>query len=228
MFGSKNRFNTRLIPIALLIIVFYSGCGKSDPLAEETPFAFGPNLLENTDTPEGTAKEFLQSAFTGNEKMTHELLSRKAKLAKSEFGGLPFNPPNSVKAKFKIVQVDLNGDEIAHVETVLIDYDELENELVHPPIYWALRRTEDGWRVAGAAVVQYEGMAPIIMNFESAEEMKLAINQAIQQEEARIEQEKIAKAEKEYKNIRQMDGHYVPRPNSTPPPSTATEIPIYR
>ena len=140
-----------------------SGCGKA-PVAESTTGQSQAAQKEITTAVE----KFLSAVRQGNDEEIFNMLSPKAR----EICGRDQLPsiPASDTAEFRVDLVNLVNDTEAQVRTTMIDLDET-GQKIEDSIAWALRKTEEGWRVAGTASVFFEGMDPIIVNFESREEM---------------------------------------------------------
>ena len=148
-----------------------SGCGKA-PVAENSA---GQSQTAQQEV-KAAVEQFLGAVRSGNDEAIFNMLSPDARKV---FGRdkLP-SIPASDTADFRIDAVNLLNDREAQVRTTMIDLDDT-GQKVEDSIAWALRKTEEGWRIAGTAFVFFEDMDPIIINFESRE--------AIAQAEAQVE-----------------------------------------
>jgi len=144
--------------VSLWVTLFaFSGCGKA-PVAEKS------QAIQKEIT--AAVEKFLSAVRSGNDEEIFNMLSPKAR----EVCGRDQLPsvPASDTAEFRVDLVNLINDSEAQVRTTMIDLDET-GQKVEDSIAWALRKTEEGWRIAGTASVFFEGMDPIIVNLESRE-----------------------------------------------------------
>ena len=159
-----------------------TGCGNSPstdaPLAEsrETgPATYSPN------GPEAAVHKFLEAIRTGSDEAAAQMLTPVARAKTAEYE-LTVAPPGSDTASFKVGEVELIGDEGAHVASFWTDTD-VNGEKHTDTIVWMVRKEPQGWRIAGMATRVIENQAPVILNFEDPEDM-LAKQQAIEEEMA--------------------------------------------
>ena len=162
-------FQSGLTVLLLVSLLVLPGCGK-------TPVA--GNSAEESQHSQQTEQEitaavetFLNAVRAGNDAEVFNMFSPKAR----EVCGPDHLPgiPASDTAEFRIEDVHLVNDHEAQVKTTMIDLDE-NRQKVEEPIAWALRKTEEGWRIVGTAFVFVEGMEPVVVNFESREAIALA------------------------------------------------------
>ncbi|MGL6195402.1 MAG: hypothetical protein ACRC2T_11335 [Thermoguttaceae bacterium] len=92
------------------------------------------------------------------------------------------SPDPSTTMEFKINQINFVGNDGAQVQTTMFDVDTIGNK-TEDEFVWVVRRTEEGWRLVGAAFTAFAGMDPIVINFESAEDIQKAETQAATQQE---------------------------------------------
>lgn len=184
-------FGLFLIPLLGLAM---SGCGNSTTDTSQAANQNGESgfetaeILEGTETPELVVRHFLETLYRNQQEESLRYLSNRAKKARKEHARregsvMFFEPPVSRDASFKVVKVDMTGKETAQVETILTDYDIDGYENTDPPIFWSVKKTPQGWRIAGAAVVQYEGMPPIVVNLEDIQATERAVEMAYRQHE---------------------------------------------
>ena len=173
-------FGALLIGSSLLL----SGCGKGNDTATSTSLESGTaqNPADNgADHPAAqTVTLFLQAMLRGEDVSLRSLLTPLAR-ERGEEQGIPFSPPASDTAVFTIDKTTLQGEIGAYVYTTLTDQDE-EGESEAAEIIWIVANTEDGWRVAGAAVALFEGQEKTVINFEDPEAALQAIVQAEEKE----------------------------------------------
>ena len=81
--------------------------------------------------------------------------------------------PASDTAGFTIDEIKILSQDQAQVRTTMVDIDHRGNKM-EDPLGWAMRKTEEGWRIAGTAFILFEGMEPIVINFESPQEIEKA------------------------------------------------------
>lgn len=151
------------------------GCGQSstpgDPVAEATPA--------------GLIGEFLEAVRTGDDDKASRLLTPLARKKTAEVE-MVVAPPGSDTAKFKVLEVEVDGQE-SHVSSDWTDLD--GNGQPHTDrIVWFLRQEADGWRIFGMATRIFPDLAPIVLNFEEPEDM-LRKQQQAEEEIARRDQQ---------------------------------------
>jgi len=159
------------LTVSFLVYLFaLSGCGKN-PVAEN---AVEPTQVAQKEV-SAAVEKFLGAVRAGNDQEVFNMFSPKAR----EVCGRDTIPsvPASDTADFRIDVVHLVSDTEAQVRTTMIDLDE-NGQKVEESIAWALRKTEEGWRIAGTAFEIFEGMDPIVVNFESREAIAEAEAQA--------------------------------------------------
>ena len=160
-----------MLAVSTLAIV---GCGKG-PAPETTSLnqKIAPGETTEFQDAEKVTRDFLSAMLRGDDAKLRSLLTPLAR-AKGEEQGIPFSPPASDTASFTINSIDTQGDQGAYVTSTLVDKNpDGENESAE--IIWVVAKTNEGWRIAGAAVSLFEGMPPTIINFEDPEAAKKAI-----------------------------------------------------
>jgi len=173
MFRSTNSLQmtsttkSGLIVLLWFFLVAFASCGK-------TPIVGQPQTVQTEIT--AAVEKFLEAVRAGNDEEIFMAFSPKAREV-CRRDKLP-SMPASDTAEFRVDAVQLVNDNEARVKTTMIDLD-ATGQKVEEPIAWALRKTEEGWRIVGTAFVFFEGMEPIVVNFESRD--------AIAQAEAQVE-----------------------------------------
>ena len=160
--------------IALWVFLFaLTGCGKA-PVAGNSPEQSQSQQAQKEIST--VVETFLGAIRAGRDNEVFNLLSPKAR----EIFGRDRLPsvPASDTAEFRVDTVQLVSENEAQVKTTMVDFDE-NGQRVEDSLAWALRKTEEGWRIVGTAFVFVEGMEPVVVNFESRE--------AIAQAEAQVE-----------------------------------------
>lgn len=174
----------------LVFVVFFTGCGSSTSVDTAGQSSSGQGVAAASpekDVQDAVAK-FLDAVREGKDDEVFQMLTPKAR----EVCGKDKLPsvPASDTAQFRVDQVRILSTNEAQAQTTMIDYD-LKGNPVEDSLAWALRNTDEGWKIAGTACVFFEGMEPVIINFESKEAIAAAEKQVIQQQQemqARLDQ----------------------------------------
>ncbi len=168
----KKPLLTKFVASLLLSLLFCTGCGKT-PVAEPVASDQTPPAQNEV---RAVVEKFLSAIRSGNDEEVFNMFSAKSR----EICGRDRIPSvqASDTAEFKIDSVELVGQTEARVCTTLIDTEQ-NGQRVEDPFAWALRKTDEGWRIVGTAFVFVEGMEPVVINFESRE--------AIAEAEAQVE-----------------------------------------
>ena len=126
-------------------------------------------------TPDKIVESFLAAVRAGDEGATSQLLTDKAREETAKHN-LVVRPPGTPSAKFAVGEmqyIDANQTG-AHVNTVWTETLSSEDggqKTVTYDVVWALRKQEQGWRVAGIATEIIEGQPPVFLNFEDPSDM---------------------------------------------------------
>lgn len=170
--------------LSLVVALSFSislGCTK--PSGEEssrtslTSGEGGTTLSENG--PDAAVHQFLDAVRTGDDERASQMLTPLARQKTAEYE-MVVAPPGSDTASFRVSEVEMIGDDGAHVESFWTDVD--ENGQKHTDtIIWMVRKEPPGWRIAGMATRVIDDKPPVILNFEDPEEM-LAKQQQIEEE----------------------------------------------
>ncbi len=202
--GSAMRRAIWLCTVWLVVGTGLAGCGsngsstptaKSDTTKESKSSVAQGNSKTKFETPdpEVAVETFLEAVRKGDEEKANAMLTSKAReeTKKSEM----LAPAGSKTAKFKVGDVEMVSEEVAHVTAVWTDVDE-EGQSHRDEIVWMLRLEEgSGWRIAGMATKIFEDQEPLLLNFEDPEDMqrkKMLAEQEIMRR-ARLEAEAAAK-----------------------------------
>lgn len=183
-------------------LIFFTGCGNSS--VETTQ----PASMSSDASPDAAEKEvkasvakFLKAVREGKDEDIFQMLTPKARAVCGK-DKLP-SVPASDTADFRIDMVRILSDNEAQAQTTMIDYD-LKGDKYEDSIAWALRKTEEGWKIAGTACVFFEGMEPIVVNFESKEAIAQAEKQVEQQQQKmRAQWEQMRSANEQQQTLQQ-------------------------
>lgn len=137
--------------------------------------------------PEGVMGEFLEAIRKGDDATASALLTTLAR-QKAEEMEMVVAPPGSDTASYKILAVEIEGDE-AQIGTDWSDLD-VDGKKHTDRIVWMLRNESDGWRIHGMATRVFDDLAPIVLNFEDPADMLRQQRQAedeIARRESQIE-----------------------------------------
>jgi hypothetical protein len=146
------------------------GCGNAQSGGKGPAAADGPALA---------VQEFLDAVRKGDDKTSAAMLTPAARTNTAEYG-IAVAPPGSDTASFKVGEVEMIGEEGAHVASFWTDEDEQGNKHTDT-VVWMVRKEPDGWRIAGMATRVFDDQPAVVLNFEQPEDM-LAKQKAIEQE----------------------------------------------
>ena len=155
-------FKSHLFALLLVSVVGLVGCGKA-PVAEQSAGEQADSVKKDVSA---AVEKFLNAVRSGSDEEIYMMLSPKAR----EVCGKDRLPsmPASDTAEFRIDTIQFVSDSEAQVSTTMFDLDQTGQKM-EDTLAWALRNTEEGWRIVGTAFVFIEGMEPVIVNFESRE-----------------------------------------------------------
>jgi len=164
-----QRWHGMLALVALAVV--NTGCGgRSDtPAAASTTAADAKRAAANVPPPDAAVTEFLTAVKRGDDEKSAQMLTELAREKTAELD-MVVAPPGSDTASFKVGQVELVADEVAHVECTWTDMGE-DGKPHDEQIIWMLRREPEGWRIAGMATQLFEGELPLLLNFEDPQDM---------------------------------------------------------
>ena len=172
-------FKSPLFAFLLVFVIGLVGCGKA-PVAEQAASEQANSVKKEITV---VVEKFLNAVRSGNDDEIFMMLSPKAREVCGK-DRLPSVPASDV-AEFRIDTIQLVSDLEAQVSTTMFDLDQTGQKM-EDTLAWALRKTEEGWKIVGTAFVFFEGMEPVIVNFESRE--------AIAEAEAQVEAQQKAMA----------------------------------
>lgn len=168
------------IPI-FFVLLLMSGCAKQakdeSRAANERPQRLEcPQPLVEEHPAREIVNLFMQALLRGENETVRNLLTPLAR-QKGREQRIPFTTPPSGTASFQLHGLTLHGSIGAYVQTTLTDLDE-QGRTESAEIVWIVAKTNEGWRVAGAAVSLFDGQDKTIINFEDPEASQHAIAQA--------------------------------------------------
>ncbi len=163
----------------LALSLSWCGCSPA-PATPESPSAPAASG-DAKEAVNAAVLQFLNAVRSGQDETVFKMMSPTARQICSR-DKIP-SLPASDSAQFTIDEITLLGSDGAHVRTTMIDLDE-QGEKVEESLVWALRSTSEGWRIAGVAFSLFEGYEPIVVNFESKEDIAKAEAQALAQQQA--------------------------------------------
>jgi hypothetical protein len=147
---AMSAFQIQTLAAALLMMLA-TGCGNN-----------------SGEGPEATVLAFMEAVRAGDDDKAAALLTPLAREKTADMD-LNVDPPGSDTATFKILAVEVEGDE-AQVGSDWTDVDALGNQQTDR-VVWMLRRGPEGWRVAGMATRVFDDWPPLILNFEDPADM---------------------------------------------------------
>jgi len=163
---------------ALLLLFVLStlcvGCGKtgtSGAGTSGTPTDSTATTAGNGPNPSvgQTVQRFLEAVRLGDTKAASDLLTPLA-LQRTREMELNFSPPGSSTAKFNVGEVEMIDAGRAIVRSVWTDLD-ADGKPNSERITWALKQTDESWRISGMAAEVGENQPPVVMDFENPAEL---------------------------------------------------------
>lgn len=167
----------------VLFTLLAVGCGQ--PQSNDGSRADGgsaANDLAQGDGPGSAVHRFLDAVRAGNDEKASAMLSPVARAKTAEYD-MVVAPPGSDTASFQVGEVEMIGEEGAHVASMWTDVDE-QGQKHTDTIIWMVRKLPEGWRIAGMATRVFEDKPAVILNFEEPEDM-MAKQQEIEEEMSR-------------------------------------------
>jgi hypothetical protein len=169
--------------VGVVALSFSIGCTKpaddNSPQAAVQESAVEPVRKLSENGPDAAVHQFLEAVRTGNDEGASQMLTPLARQKTAEYQ-MVVAPQSSDTASFRVSDVEMIGDDGAHVQSFWTDIDE-NGEKHTDTIIWMVRKEPQGWRIAGMATRVIEDKPAVIMNFEDPEEM-LAKQQQIEEE----------------------------------------------
>ncbi len=182
-----------LTVIAVLTMAFGGCSGSGD--SEQSPPAGGDQeaSADQTDDPARAVHEFLEAVRTGNDEKAAMLMTATARKKTAELK-MQVAPTGSDTAQFKVGEVRQVSEGRVAVASSWSDLD-ANSQRRTDEMVWMLRKSPEGWRIAGVAAEVFEGEPPLLLDFENPQEM-LKKQQWVQEEIRRRAQENQSRAQK--------------------------------
>lgn len=155
------------LSFAIVLALFTAGCGGGSTPGDQQAAATGK--AGNLPGPDKTVAAFLEAVRVGNDDQASQMLSPLARQRTAE-RDLVVAPPGSETAKFQVGEVEVVGDDAAHVASSWTDIDETGQPHTDQ-IVWILRRESEGWRIAGMGTKIFPDQPPLFLNFEDPDDM---------------------------------------------------------
>jgi hypothetical protein len=137
-----------------------------------------PIAVPANATPDHVVTVFLNALRSGDSPTTESLLTTKARqeLAKHELSVDVQSAPNAIYEvrPAEVLRDNPNGAHVSSIWTEKFDDGDETYEIV-----WALRRQNEGWRLAGMAMQLVPGQDVQFLNFEDPEDMLRKKDEAI-------------------------------------------------
>ncbi len=145
-----------------------AGCGQAPKDGQQVE-----NGSQDAVVPEGgpeiAVHRFLEAVKAGDDERSAQMLTSRARQKTAEYNMI-VAPPGSDTASFKVGEIEMLGEDGAHVASFWTDVDE-HGEKHTDAIIWMVRKEAEGWRIAGMATRIFEDKPAMILNFEEPEEM---------------------------------------------------------
>ena len=171
-----------LIVAGTTLLGFAAGCGQSASDRGPQMDAVSPQTVAQEDSPGSAVHRFLDAVRAGNDEKSSLMLTAIARKKTAEYD-MVVAPPGSDTASFKVGEVEMIGEDGAHVASFWTDVDEHGKQHTDT-IIWMVRKESEGWRIAGMATRVFENQPAMILNFEEPEDM-LAKQRAMEEEMSR-------------------------------------------
>ena len=182
----KMRHSFQIVGVVFILV--FSGCKEKE--TNSPPVPVHPSNTANDSSAQAephpehpaadTARNFFEAIQQGDEVKIRSLLTPLAR-KKGEENSIPFSPNPSKTAYFTVDQAVPKGEIGAYVHSTLNDVNE-QGQKESVEIIWIVARSEEGWRIAGAAVALFEGQEKTVINFEDPEAALKSIADAEQRE----------------------------------------------
>jgi hypothetical protein len=155
--------------LALLSIVFCSGCGSESSATQDGEEV---RLTDLKVQPPDAAKmiaEYLEAVRQGDAETVNRLLTSMARQKTTELN-IAVAPPGSDTAEYTVGSTAVVNDTTVHVQSTWADLNQDDEKEVYD-ITWIVRQEPEGWRVAGMMGEFIPGQPAIVFNFENPQEV---------------------------------------------------------
>ncbi len=161
-------------------LVLMTGCGDQSGTTGDSEKSSTPEAQKSADSKQAAAmpsndpvevvRAYLAGAQNGDDSTVNMLLTpiARAEMAKRNFR---VAPPASDTTRFELGKVNFPNEKVAYVPCRLSDQKNATSSPSVSEIVWALRKTEEGWRIGGMAIQVVKDAAPLMLDFEKPEEI---------------------------------------------------------
>ncbi len=187
-----------LTAVAVLTMTF-GGCDGSGDSEQSPPAGGGQEASgdqsadQKSNGPARATHEFLEAVRTGNDEKAAMMMTATAREKTAELE-MEVAPTGSDTAQFKVGEVRPMGEGRVAVASSWSDLD-ANSKRQTDEMVWMLRKSPEGWRIAGVAAEVFEGEPPLLLDFENPQEM-LKKQQWVQEEIRRRAQGNQSRARK--------------------------------
>jgi hypothetical protein len=145
----------------------FAGCGST----ETSPEAKGSTAsVAKPVPPADIVREFLEAIRRGDDSRASQMLTEVAR-RETQKHELVVAPPGSETASFEVKDTEfVVPNELAHVSSMWTDIGD-DGQPHTDEIVWALRLDKEGWRIAGMATRIFPDEPPLLLDFETPEDM---------------------------------------------------------
>lgn len=146
------------------------GCQKSDPKTPESASAAGARVSASVhvEPPAAAVGEFLQAIREGDDSKAASMFTSTARDQVTQLG-IEVAPRGSDTATFQVGEVQYLEGGGARVAATWTDVGPDGNPRTDDML-WMLRRSPEGWRIAGMAATVFADQPPLLLDFENLEE----------------------------------------------------------
>jgi len=140
-------------------------------LAVSAGCSAAPTAGEAAAPAQRTVVSFLEAIRRGDDATARGLLSVAARTKTDELG-LSVAPPVEDTATYtvKACEIVSEAGDVVHVATTWTDTD-ADGFQTSDDVVWVVRLDPEGWRVVGMAMLVFEDLPPLLLNFEDPEDM---------------------------------------------------------
>lgn len=214
---SKKSLQGSLLFLLVLSFALFVGCGETSektdsakPTSQGKPRVDPPKIPTEVPQPGVTSGEaqtrteiikatemFLSAIRSGQDSQVFAMMSPIARTV-CDREKIP-SLPASDTARFTVDEVEMFAVDGAYVRTTMTETDEQGNSIADS-LVWALRKTEEGWKIAGVAFTLFTNFDPIVVDFESKEGIEAAERQSLEQQRIYMAALQKAQAERDSSN----------------------------
>jgi len=164
--GDERMFRNIWLLLVIACVPMLGCGGETSTKEEQAVKTAAPKVDSN---PKESVQQFLQAVKDGDDKTAETMLTPLAREKTAEFD-IAVAPPGSQTATFEVLDMELVGEDAAHVASRWTDYDEA-GQAHTDELLWMVRLEPEGWRIAGMAAKLFPEEPPLFLNFEDPEDM---------------------------------------------------------